>query len=44
MIVDINVRGVKNTLTQKKIVGIDKEKKQTISKIEIPENKYFTLN
>ena len=43
MIVGINVRGVKNTLTSKKIVGIDK-KKQTIPKIIIPENKYFTLD
>ena len=44
MIVVINVRGVKDTLTPKKIVGIDKRKKQTIPKIIISEYKYFTLD
>ena len=35
MIAVINVRGVKNTLTSKKLVGLEKRKKKTIPKIII---------
>ena len=42
MIVVINVRGVKNTLTSKKIVGINKSKKNYLENNKLEEKIFYT--